>query len=284
MPSTDNTVASRSDSVAKDKAWATARVDTPNWNGAQASWRVVAKCCARERASLEPGRWASEGPRCGRGRKLRLAPAPGRPEQKVGWCVVFFSVRRARVRRAVKRLSETTSRAPRRHALTSEGARGGRGCWGRWALPGRGHPRATALPSRQRRRHPAAEHGAGWSPPGAHAGKLSDKGRGSSTPTATNLSREDDQALRASSGYRVRFRRSAVDSAMPCPSRSAALACGRPSLRTGLTSVASQHRASPRSVAPWTTKSKAGEGRRVTPQAQGSGTATAVARRGPLGR
>ena len=61
-------------------------------------------------------------------------------------------------------------------------------------------------------------------------------------PTATDLSREDDQVLRArpSSGDRVRL----------TPLRSAAPACGRPSLRTGLTSVASQHRASPRSVGP----------------------------------
>ena len=68
-----------------------------------------------------------------------------------------------------------------------------------------------------------------------------------------------------------------MDSATP--SRSAAPACGRPSLRTGLKRVASQHSAFP---APW--PRPAGDSRRVTPQAQWSGIATALARRGPLGR
>ena len=53
---------------------------------------------------------------------------------------------------------------------------------------------------------------------------------------------------RQSSGYRASLRRRAA--AMAAPSSSAARGCGRPSRRSGATSVASQHSASPKRVEP----------------------------------
>ena len=98
------------------------------WSGARAQNCLSKRCvpCRRTPTRRCPkhrkvARCLSRRRRQGTHKDPHRSVTPCKP----GETIIFLlrTARRARVRRAVKRLSETTSRAPRRHALTSGGGR-----------------------------------------------------------------------------------------------------------------------------------------------------------------